>query len=109
MDRDKKYCVEIDIEDFNLEDLNVKIVDKKFVISVRKEERIGLWIFIKELNWEFLLLDIVDFMLIKVFFLDFGKFLVEVFIMCFINVGYYFEVCEGSFYFGMGFFLFGWW
>lgn len=50
MDRDKKYCVEIDIEDFNLEDLNVKIVDKKFVISVRKEERIGLWIFIKEFN-----------------------------------------------------------
>lgn len=102
MDRDKKYRVEIDIEDFNPEDLNVKTVDKKLVISARKEERIGSRTSTKELNREFSLPDTVDPMSIKAFFSDSGKLLVEAPIMRPINVGHYSEAREGSPHFGMG-------
>lgn len=102
LDRDKKYRVEIDIEDFNPEDLNVKTVDKKLVISARKEERIGSRTSTKELNREFSLPDTVDPMSIKAFFSDSGKLLVEAPIMRPINVGHYSEAREGSPHFGMG-------
>lgn len=102
IDRDKKYRVEIDIEDFNPEDLNVKTVDKKLVISARKEERIGSRTSTKELNREFSLPDTVDPMSIKAFFSDSGKLLVEAPCMRPINVGHYSEAREGSPHFGMG-------
>ncbi|XP_048779568.1 uncharacterized protein LOC125682963 isoform X1 [Ostrea edulis] len=102
MDRDKKYRVEIDIEDFNPEDLNVKTLDKKLVISARKEERIGSRTSTKELNREFTLPDTVDPMSIKAFFSDSGKLLVEAPYMRSITVGHYGDGREGSPHFGMG-------
>ncbi|XP_022303725.2 major egg antigen-like isoform X1 [Crassostrea virginica] len=103
MDRgDKRFRVEIDIEDFNPEDLNVKTVDKKLVISARKEERIGARTSTKELNREFSLPDTVDPMSIKAFFSDSGKLLVEAPCVRPIAVGHYSDGREGSPHFGMG-------
>ncbi|XP_061173476.1 uncharacterized protein LOC133182642 [Saccostrea echinata] len=102
MDREKRYRVEIDIEDFSPDDLNVKTLDKKLLISARREERIGSRTSTKELNREFTLPDTVDPMSIKAFFSDSGKLLVEAPYMRSIAVGHFSEGREGSPHFGMG-------
>ncbi|KAK3104046.1 hypothetical protein FSP39_023977 [Pinctada imbricata] len=94
-ERDKRYRVEIDIEDFNPEDLNIKTVDKKLVITARKEERVGSRTSSKELNREFTLPDTVDPMQVKAFFSDSGKLLVEAPYLRSITVSH-----EGSPHFG---------
>ena len=77
LDRDRKYKVEVDIEDFAPEDINVRTVDKKLVISARKEERVGTRTSTKELNREFNLPDTVDPQAVKAFFSETGKLLIE--------------------------------
>jgi len=74
---DRKFKVEVDIEDFAPEELSVKTVDKKLVISARREEKIGNRTSSKELNREIYLPDTVDPYSVKAFFSDSGKLIVE--------------------------------
>lgn len=74
---EKKFRVEVDIEDFNPEELSVKTIDKKLVISASRMERIGSRTSTKELNREFHLPDTVDPMAVKAFFSDTGKMIIE--------------------------------
>ncbi|XP_063401167.1 uncharacterized protein LOC134685385 [Mytilus trossulus] len=92
---DKKFRVEVDIEDFNPEELSVKTVDKKLVISASRMERIGSRTSTKELNREFHLPDTVDPMAVKAFFSESGKMIIEAPYMKTITVGH-FSGHEGS-------------
>ncbi|XP_052802228.1 uncharacterized protein LOC128232607 [Mya arenaria] len=74
---DRKFKVDVDIEDFAPEELSVKTVDKRLVISARREEKIGNRTSTKELNREIHLPDTVDPYAVKAFFSDTGKLVVE--------------------------------
>lgn len=77
VETEKKYKVEVDIEDFKPEDLTVKTVDKKLLVSAKREERIGNRSSTKEMSREFQLPDMVDPTTVKAYFSDNGKLLVE--------------------------------
>lgn len=100
MEKDKKYRVEVDIEDFKPEELTVKTVDKKLVISARREERVGTRTSSRELNREFHLPDTVDPQSVKAFFSDSGKLFLEAPYLKPISVGHYSDGREGSPHFG---------
>lgn len=74
---DRKFKVDVDIEDFSPEELSVKTVDKRLVISARREEKLGNRTSTKELNREIYLPDTVDPYSVKAFFSDNGKLIVE--------------------------------
>ena len=74
---DRKFKVDVDIEDFAPEELSVKTVDRKLVISARREEKVGNRTSTKELNREIYLPDTVDPYTVKAFFSDNGKLIVE--------------------------------
>lgn len=74
---DRKFKVDVDIEDFAPEELSVKTVDKRLVISARREEKLGNRTSTKELNREIYLPDTVDPYSVKAFFSDNGKLIVE--------------------------------
>lgn len=74
---DRKFKVDVDIEDFAPEELSVKTVDKKLVISAKREEKLGNRTSTKELNREIHLPDTVDPYSVKAFFSDAGKLIVE--------------------------------
>ena len=76
-DSDRKFKVDVDIEDFAPEELSVKTVDKKLVISARREEKLGNRSSTKELNREIHLPDTIDPYAVKAFFSDNGKLIVE--------------------------------
>jgi HSP20 family molecular chaperone IbpA len=95
IESEKKFRVEVDIEDFNPEELSVKTIDKKLVISASRMERIGSRTSTKELNREFHLPDTVDPMAVKAFFSDTGKMIIEAPYMRPIAVGH-FSGHEGS-------------
>lgn len=74
---DRKFKVDVDIEDFSPEELSVKTVDRKLVISAKREEKLGNRTSTKELNREIYLPDTVDPYSVKAFFSDAGKLVVE--------------------------------
>ncbi|KAL4224934.1 Hsp20/alpha crystallin [Mactra antiquata] len=74
---DRKFKVDVDIEDFAPEELSVKTVDRKLVISAKREEKLGNRTSTKELNREIYLPDTVDPYSVKAFFSDSGKLIVE--------------------------------
>ncbi|XP_045177258.1 uncharacterized protein LOC123537534 [Mercenaria mercenaria] len=74
---DRKFKVDVDIEDFAPEELSVKTVDRKLVISAKREEKLGNRTSTKELNREIHLPDTVDPYSVKAFFSDTGKLIVE--------------------------------
>jgi len=74
---DRKFKVDVDIEDFAPEELTVKTVDKKLVITARREEVIGNRTSTKELNREIHLPETVDPYAVKAYFSDSGKLFVE--------------------------------
>lgn len=74
---DRKFKVDVDIEDFSPEELSVKTVDKKLVISAKREEKLGNRTSTKELNREIYLPETVDPYSVKAFFSDSGKLIVE--------------------------------
>lgn len=76
-DSERKFKVDVDIEDFAPEELSVKTVDKRLVISARREEKLGNRTSTKELNREIHLPDTVDPYSVKAYFSDTGKLLVE--------------------------------
>jgi HSP20 family molecular chaperone IbpA len=96
LDKDKKFKVEVDIEDFKPEDLMVKTVDKKLIISARREEKIGSRSSTKELNREFQLPETVEPTSVKCYFNDSGKLLIEAPYRLQIQVGHYSEGRDGS-------------
>lgn len=93
---ERKYRVEIDIEDFKPEELTIKTVDQKLTISARREERIGSRTSTKELNREIGLPDTVDPQAVKAFFSDSGKLLIEAPYLKPIAIGHYSQGREGS-------------
>lgn len=95
IESEKKFRVEVDIEDFSPEELSVKTIDKKLVITASRMERIGSRTSTKELNREFHLPDTVDPMAVKAFFSDAGKMIIEAPYMRPITVGHY-SAHEGS-------------
>lgn len=74
---DRKFKVDVDIEDFAPDELSVKTVDRKLVISAKREEKLGNRTSTKELNREIHLPDTVDPYAVKAFFSDTGKLIVE--------------------------------
>lgn len=74
---DRKFKIDVDIEDFAPEELTVKTVDRKLVISAKREEKLGNRTSTKELNREIHLPDTVDPYSVKAFFSDTGKLIVE--------------------------------
>lgn len=76
-DSDRKFKVDVDIEDFSPDELSVKTVDKRLVISARREEKLGNRTSTKELNREIYLPETVDPYSVKAFFSDNGKLIVE--------------------------------
>lgn len=76
-DMDRKFKVDVDIEDFGPEELTVKTVDRKLCISARREEKIGNRSSTKELNREIHLPDTIDPYAVKAYFSDSGKLLIE--------------------------------
>ncbi|KAH3877700.1 uncharacterized protein LOC127872602 [Dreissena polymorpha] len=74
---ERKFKVDVDIEDFAPEELSVKTVDKRLVISARREEKLGNRTSTKELNREIHLPETVDPYSVKAFFSDAGKLIVE--------------------------------
>ena len=76
-DMDRKFKVDVDIEDFSPEELTVKTVDRKLCISARREEKIGNRTSTKELNREIHLPDTIDPYAVKAFFSDSGKLIIE--------------------------------
>ncbi|XP_021366019.1 major egg antigen-like isoform X2 [Mizuhopecten yessoensis] len=95
-DGERKYRVEIDIEDFKPEELTIKTVDQKLIISARREERIGTRTSTKELNREISLPDTVEPTAVKAFFSDSGKLLIEAPYLKPLAVGHYSQGREGS-------------
>ncbi|XP_033752000.1 heat shock protein 67B1-like isoform X2 [Pecten maximus] len=93
---ERKYRVEIDIEDFSPEELTIKTVDQKLMISARREERIGTRTSTKELNREISLPDTVEPTAVKAFFSDSGKLLIEAPYLKALAVGHYTQGREGS-------------
>lgn len=76
-DSDRKFKVDVDIEDFGPEELTVKTVDRKLCITARREEKIGNRTSTKELNREIHLPDTIDPYAVKAFFSDTGKLIIE--------------------------------
>ena len=76
-DTDRKFKVDVDIEDFGPEELTVKTVDRKLCISARREEKIGNRTSTKELNREIHLPDTIDPYAVKAYFSDSGKLMIE--------------------------------
>lgn len=76
-DRDGKFKMEIDIEDFKPDELTVKTQDRKVVVCARREEKTGNRTSTRELSREHTLPDAVDPLTIKAFFTDGGKLIVE--------------------------------
>ena len=76
-DTDRKFKVDVDIEDFSPEELTVKTIDRKLCISARREEKIGNRTSTKELNREIHLPDSIDPYAVKAFFSDTGKLIIE--------------------------------
>lgn len=74
---DRKFKIDVDIEDFAPEELTVKTVDRKLVISAKREEKLGNRTSTKELNREIHLPETVDPYSVKAFFSDTGKLIVE--------------------------------
>ncbi|KAK6192440.1 hypothetical protein SNE40_003908 [Patella caerulea] len=75
--KDTKFKVEIDIEDFAPEELTVKTVDKKVVVSGRREVKEANRSSSKELCREYNIPDTVDPITVKAFFTDGGRLIVE--------------------------------
>lgn len=75
--KEKKFKVELDIDDFKPEDIMVKTLDKKLVISARREEKGAGRSSSKEMNRELNLPDNVDPLTVKAFFSEDGKLLIE--------------------------------
>ncbi|KAK3598799.1 hypothetical protein CHS0354_020910 [Potamilus streckersoni] len=96
LDKDRKFKVEVDIEDFKPEELQVKTVDRKLVISAKREEQIGNRTSTKEFNREFLLPDAVDPYSVKAFFSDTGKLLLEAPYVRSVPISHYSESGSGS-------------
>ncbi|XP_014780635.1 major egg antigen [Octopus bimaculoides] len=74
---EKKYKDEIDIEDYNPEEITVKTLDKKLVITARREEKIGNRTTTKNMSKESTIPDNVDPLSVKAFFAENGRLLIE--------------------------------
>ncbi|GAB1598539.1 major egg antigen-like [Argonauta hians] len=74
---EKKYKDEIDIEDYKPEEITVKTLDKKLVITARREEKIGNRTTTKNMSKESTIPDNVDPLSVKAFFADNGRLLIE--------------------------------
>ena len=74
---EKMYKIEIDIEDFCPEELTVKTQDNKLSINARREINTGNRKSTKEISREFVIPTNVDPMMVKAFFTDGGKLVVE--------------------------------
>ncbi len=74
---EKKFRIETDIEDFSPEDLTVKTLDKKIVITARKEMKTGNRTSTREMNREFHIPENVDPYTVKAFFTDGAKLILE--------------------------------
>lgn len=77
VDKDGRFKLEVEIEDFRPEELTVKTQDQRVVVCARREEKSGNRTSCRELSREYTLPDTVDPLTIKAFFTDGGKLIVE--------------------------------
>ncbi|ESP04167.1 hypothetical protein LOTGIDRAFT_69271, partial [Lottia gigantea] len=77
INKESNFKVEIDIEDFAPEELTVKTLDKKVVVSGRREVKEANRSSTKELSREYNIPETVDPITVKAFFTDGGRLIVE--------------------------------
>lgn len=77
LNKDAKFKLEVDIEDFRPDELTVKTQDKRVVVCARREEKAGNRTSSRELSREYSIPDNVNPLSIKAFFTDGGRLIVE--------------------------------
>lgn len=74
---ERKYKDEVDIEDYKPEEITVKTLDRKLLVTARREEKIGSRTTTRNMSKESTIPDNVDPLSVKAFFTENGRLLIE--------------------------------
>lgn len=75
---DRKFSVLLDVMNFVLEEIKVKVVGNELLVSVKYEFEIEGYFSFCQFNWYFVLFRDVNMSLVVLWFIEEGKFFVEV-------------------------------